>query len=128
MSGAILPADFGKLQAADVPIWEENTFPRGIRRILNAIAVLQGGAPVLEEYAHIRGKRVSGDKVDRFVQQKKHHEGYFPELDGTLYKDVWEMLMSDQIKLYDELRLGSRLHLDEERYYELIEYLSEEIE
>lgn len=128
MSGVSLPSRFAELQAADVQNWEENTFPRGIRLSLNAIASLQSRPPVLEEYAHIRRLKISGSKVMRFVHDKKHHEGYFPKLDGPLFKDIWEMEQNNQIKLYDELHRGSKFNMDEERYYELIEYLSEDSE
>lgn len=121
---ADLPAEFAHLQAASVPVWEENTFPLGIRRSLNTIARLQSKAPVLDEYAHIRRLKLSGDGIMRFVDEKKHHEGYFPKLDGPLFKDLWEMLRAGDIKLYDELHPGARSHMDEERYYELVEYLS----
>ena len=122
---ASLPAEFAALQAAEVPNWEENTHPRGIRRALNEVARLQQRDPVLQEHLRMRGLVISDSRVTKFIDGKKHHEGYFPKLDGPLYKDIWEMQMSGQIKLYDELRLGSRHSVDEERYYELLEYLSD---
>lgn len=121
---ASLPNEFAALQAADVPSWEENTHPRGIRRALNGIARLQSRDPVLAEHLDIRRLVISDSRIGQFIDKKKHHEGYFPRLDGPLYKDLWEMQMGGQIKLYDELRLGSRHQVDEERYYELLEYLS----
>jgi hypothetical protein len=125
---APLPGDFGTLQAAELPVWEENTLPRGIRTVLNTLAALDGKPPVVADHTRVLKRRISFDGVDAFVQRKKHHEGYFPRLDGPLYKDIWEMGMSNLIKLYDELLLGSRMSVTEERYYELIEYLSSEPE
>jgi len=126
ISNATLPHPFAELQAADVPVWEEGTFPRGIRRALNSIAAFQAVGPVLDEYTHIYQLTLSDSKVMQFLHHKKHREGHFPKLDGPLYKDIWEMQMAGRIKLYDELHPGSRHNMDEERYYELIEYLSDE--
>lgn len=128
MMNAQLPEEFAHLQAADVPVWEAGTYPRGIRRGLNAIAGLQSKPPVLDEHPRVRLLKLSDNKVMRFIDEGKHREGYFPKLDNTLFKDIWEMQMDGQIKLYDELRGGSRLHMSEERYYELIEYLSEPLQ
>lgn len=120
-----LPPRFAKLQAAEIPSWEANTFPRGIRIALNEIAKYQNIEPVLSDYSYLFSFKISDEKVWKFVEEKKHHQGYFPKLDGTLYKDIWDMQMSGKLKLYDELHVGSRFYLDEERYYELLEYLSE---
>jgi hypothetical protein len=126
MNGAPLPEGFGALQAAEIPVWEDNTLPRGIRSALNKVAALARRPAVVEEYTRVLGLNISFEKVDAFLSQKKHYEGYFPRLDGALYKDIWEMGTSKTIKLYDELLPGSRSNVDEERYYELIEYLANE--
>jgi len=80
----------------------------------------------VDEHARALGLHISFEKVDAFVSTKKHHEGYFPRLDGPLYKDIWEMGMTGTIKLYDELRPGSRSSVSDERYYEFIEYLADD--
>jgi hypothetical protein len=121
-----LPEPFARLQAVSLPVWEENTHPRSIRRIVNEIASRAGKPIPFDEHQSVLELTLSSDKIDRFVSTKKHYEGYFPKLDGPLYKDIWEMLTGQSpIKLYDELRPGSRNDVDEDRYYELIEYLSE---
>lgn len=119
-----LPTYFSKLQAANVPRWENGTFPRGIRNALNEVARRQAREMVLPEYPHICTLRLSSEKVSEYIDSKKHYEGYFPKLDGPLFKDIWEMQMSGEMKLYDELHPGSRHDLEEERYYELLQYLS----
>jgi TIR domain len=124
-ANADLPSPFAALQAADVPVWEDNTFPRGIRLALNSIAQLQGRPQVLDEYKHILRRTIVWGMVMQFIDQKKHCEKYFPKLDGPVFKDIWEMSMDKRIKLYDELHPATRSTVDEERYYELIEYLSE---
>lgn len=124
---ARLPDEFSRLQAAEIPVWEDNTLPRGVRKALNKVAEFQCRSVVVDEHARLLGLRLSGDKVQRYIDEKKHREGYFPKLDGPLFKDVWEMLVHGPIKLYDELHGGSRQGLDEERYYELIEYLAEDV-
>jgi hypothetical protein len=121
-----LPAAFAALQAADLSVWPENTLPRGIRRVLNKIADLQGLSAVVDEHTRAQNLVLSSARVARFIDEKKHHEGYFPKLDGPLYKDIWEMQMNGCVKLYDELYPGSRTGLDEERYYELLEFLSDD--
>lgn len=123
--GTKLPSSFARLQAAEIPTWETNTFPRGIRLALNEIAKYQNIAPVLSDYSYLFNLKISDEKVCKFVEDKKHRQGYFPKLDGPLYKDIWEMQISGKLKLYDELYVGSKYGLGEERYYELLEYLSE---
>ena len=115
---------FAALQTAEISTWEDNTYPRGLRRIVNEIAQRAGKSPPLNEYEHIRGLRISSTKMGEFEHRKKHREGYFQKLDGPLYADFCEMLISGEIKLYDELRRGSRHNLSEDRYYEMVEYLS----
>ncbi|MFC0339160.1 toll/interleukin-1 receptor domain-containing protein [Paracoccus niistensis] len=121
-----LPEPFASLQAASLPTWEENTHPRGIRQIVNEIATRAEKPLPFDEHQRVLQLRLSSKKVHQFIASKKHRDGYFPKLDGTLYADIWESLIGQSpIKLYDELRPGSRHHLDEDRYYELIEYLSD---
>jgi hypothetical protein len=138
----LLSENFSPIQAADLFTWERNTLPKGIRRVINEIAVWSGKSPPLNEYDHIRGLKISSAKVGKFQDEKKHREGYFPRLDGPLYADFWQMMRAqaeleesgqhdndrhkETIKLYDELHRGSRHNLSEERYYELVEYLSED--
>jgi TIR domain len=124
--GAVPPDRFGSIQAANLPRWEENTLPRAIRRVLNEVADRAGKPPVLDEHTDVLSLEICSEKVRKFVASKKHHENYFPKLDGPLYADIWAMMMQRKITLYDELKIGSRHNLTEDRYYELIEYLSKD--
>jgi hypothetical protein len=123
-----LPDSFGLINAADVFRWERNTLPKGIRRIVNEVASRAGKGQPLNQFDHIEGLVISSNKVSKFIAEKKHREGYFPKLGDMMYADFWDMMMSNTIKLYDELRPGSRNSVTEERYYELVEYLSDDRE